>query len=431
MQSTGPLRIAVCGLGNVGRETARLLHKERRRYTLSCGRPIVLAAVCDRKAGREAKALGLPAKVRRITDYRKLIGDPEIDLIVELFGGTRHAKHLVLGALGAGQHVVTGNKALISSSFTQILRAARRGKRGIAFEAAVAGAVPIISGLRIGLAANRIESLYGIFNGTTNYILSQMAHSGCEMKEALKQAQKLGMAEKNPRLDLNGSDTQHKVSILASLMTGAWVPPGRVARTGIDRIEAEDVAFAVNKLNRTLRLLGTIGIRWQARPLEVEAHVQPTLVPLDHPLAAVHGGYNAALVSASAAEDLMFYGKGAGPGPAASAAIADILAIAKDPTAAAPPPAGNIIRLAPECPAPYYLKFLVKDVAGQLSRITGILGNEGISISEIYQDAARGQAASVKIVTHAAARTAIDRARTRVSHLATVSPRHSALRLLP
>ncbi|MFH1724870.1 MAG: homoserine dehydrogenase [Elusimicrobiota bacterium] len=438
-----PLGVAIAGLGNVGRETARLLTANRAKFSARLGGDLRLAWVCERRAS--ARRMGLPGSVRRATDFAPLLRDPAVDIVIELFGGVRHARRLVLDALAAGKHVVTANKHLLSQCWNEVCAASRRHERSVYFEAAVAGGIPIVQAIRFGLAANRIDTVYGIFNGTTNHILSQMAHEGCEMADALREAQRLGMAEADPTLDLNGTDTAHKISIVASMLTGNWLPPDRIPRQGIERIEAEDIGFAVRSLGRTVRLIGTIAPRWDARPVSVEAHVQPTLVPLKHPLAAVHGGYNAVIVQASAADDLMFYGKGAGPGPAASAVLADLLALGGEilgggaPTYPSGPQEGGnarhrIASPVEESEAPYYLKLRVRDVPGALSRITGILGRAGISIARIHQDAraaGRGRAVPVMILTHAARRALIDRARRAITALPMVDRAHSCLRLLP
>ncbi|MFH2202921.1 MAG: homoserine dehydrogenase [Elusimicrobiota bacterium] len=433
------IRVAVAGLGHVGRETARLLNNRARANAAAAGAPVRLAAVCDLAAERKARQLGLPKSVRRLRSYSALLDDPDIDIIVELFGGLRDARRLVLGALAGGKHVVTANKHLLSRHWDEVFGAANRAQRRIYFEAAVAGGIPILSALRVGLAANSISSVYGIFNGTTNYILSQMAHEGCEMRTALREAQRLGMAERNPTLDLDGSDTMHKVAIIASLLTGRAVSADRIPRQGIEDLAAEDMRFAVERLGHTVRLVGTVGIDWKTRPLRLETHVQPTLLRFKHPLAAVHGGYNAVLVHTSSAEDLMFYGKGAGPGPAASAVVGDILALGRIITGAA---SGGAPALGPRAAAPrhvpesdssYYLKLRVRDVPGALSRITGILGKNGISIAAIHQPGPSrpGRAVPVMITTHATSRARIDQARRAVTRLSTVARRHTCLRFLP
>lgn len=421
--------IAVCGLGNVGGETARLLRSRKKELSARLGAPIELRWVVSRHASAAARRLGLPASVRRAKTAALALKDPSVDVVVELFGGLDVPRRLVLDAFAAGKHVVTANKHLVSERFEELDKAARKAGRGLAFEAAVAGGIPIIGAIRGGLAANRIERVEGIFNGTTNYILSKMAHEGCEMKTALKEAQDLGMAERDPTMDINGMDAAHKIAILGSMLSGRWVQPKKIAREGVERVEAEDVRFGVEKLGRTVRLIGTVSPSKDGS--SVEAHVQPTLVSLDHPLAAVHGGYNAVMVQASSAEDLMFYGKGAGPGPTASAVLADVLRVARGAAPEPPRAVGVSAKLAPEAEAPYYLKLRVADVPGALSGITGKLGREGISIAQIYQNERGGRAVPVMILTHKTAREKLDRAIKSVLKLKTVSNRYSRLRLLP
>ncbi|TBR26497.1 homoserine dehydrogenase [bacterium] len=432
------LSVAVCGLGVVGREAARLLHAGRTRWGARLGVPLRLAWVCDRQAAREAKALGLPAAVRRTADFRDVLADPAVDLVVELFGGLGASHDLVLGALKAGKGVVTANKMLLSRHWDQVAAAARTGGAPLHFEAAVAGGVPIIRSLRTGLAADRVTSVHGILNGTTNFILSAMAHGGASFEDAVREAQRLGYAERDPSFDLNGTDAAHKVSVLASLLAGRWFPPQRVAREGIEAVEAGDILWAVRELKRTVRLVGTaVVLRRGPVPL-VEAHVRPTLVPLLHPLAGVHGGNNALLVTAEHAGDLMFYGPGAGAGPTASAVLADVLAAAGELLAGpgvgdAAPSSGGPCRAADEAPAAHYLRWRVKDVPGALARIATVLGRLGVSLARVHQDdpPGGGRPVPVRLVTHVAPRALIERARKAVSALPIVSGPHAALRVWP
>jgi len=421
--------VAVCGLGNVGAETARLLRVRKSELSARLGAPLDLRWVVSRRAAATARTLGLPASVRRAKTPERALRDPSVDVVVELFGGLDAARRLVRAAFAAGKHVVTANKHLVSERFEELDRAARRAGVGFVYEAAVAGGIPIIGAIRDGLAANRVERVSGIFNGTTNYILSKKAHDGCEMGSALAEAQRLGMAERDPTMDLNGSDTTHKIAILGSMLSGRWVEPRKVPREGIERIEAEDILFAASRLGRTVRLIGTVAPSGDGG--SVEAHVQPTLIPLEHPLAAVHGGYNAILVQASSAEDLMFYGKGAGPGPTASAVLADVLAVARGDAGRAPRPTRGRAKISPESPAPYFLKLRVADVPGALSAITGKLGKEGVSIAQIYQNERGARWVPVMILTHKTTRERLDRARAAILALKTVSRAHSLLRLLP
>lgn len=290
--------------------------------------------------------------------------------------------------------------------------------------------------MREGLAANRISYAMGILNGTTNHILSAMAHSDCTMQEALRQAQRLGMAEKDPTLDLDGTDTAHKTSILASMMTGTWVRPESVLRRGIAGVCPADIRFAVEKLGRTVRLLGTAAVDWDASPPRVSVHVQPTLVGLKHPLAAVHGGYNAVLLGASAAGDLMFYGLGAGPGPAASAVLGDLLTLGREllsgrsPSSESSAP-GRRLAAAPEPPAQFYLRLGVRDVPGALAAITRVLARAGVSIAQAHQERPSSGTVPVVLVTHATPRERVDRAFASTRALPVVTEGSLLLRMLP
>lgn len=431
--------VGIAGLGNVGGEVVRLLLARGADFRRTLGAELKLSVVCDRGVSAAARKLDIPAGVGRSRRIQDLVTRNEVDIVVELLGGMDGARSLVLQALEKGKRVVTANKALLSRHWDEVFSAASAGNSAVRFEASVAGGIPIIQAVEEGLSANRIRSVLGIFNGTTNYILSEMAHTGLEMEAALRQARRLGMAEKDPTLDLNGSDTQHKLSILASLLSGAWFRPDWIAREGIENVQAEDLRFGMEKLSRTVRLIGTVAFDWSGSQVRVEAHVRPTLVPLKHPLAGVHGGYNAVLVQASAAGDLMFYGKGAGPGPAASAVLADILHFARELAGgeqklSGPPEheaAKPRVRPAEESDSAFYLKLRLKDKPGALSAVTGALGREGISISQIHQDRPSGSAVPVMIATHSTSRRALDSALKTVCRQSAVSGKPTVLRLLP
>lgn len=434
--------VALCGLGTVGREAARILWAGRARFSARLGAELRLAWVCDRQAAREARALGLGASVRRSADWGQAVADPSVDIVVELFGGHDEPRKLVRAALAAGKAVVTANKLLLSRRWDELTGAARRAGAPLHFEAAVAGGIPIIRSLRDGLAADRVDEVHGILNGTTNFILTAMAHSGTPFAEAVREAQRLGYAEKDPTLDLDGTDAAHKVAVLGSLLSGRWLPPGSVARQGITGIEPGDIAWCVGELKRTVRLVGTAAVRRRGAAPLLEAHVRPTLLPLLHPLAGVHGGHNALLVRAASAGELMFYGAGAGAGPTASAVLADVLAAAAEVLSGpdAPGRSGSLpqgggapCRTVAEAPAAHYLRFMVKDVPGALARIAGTLGRLGVSIARVHQDDPPGgsKPVPVRLVTHAASRALIDRARKAVAALPIVTGSHACLRLWP
>lgn len=395
--SVGILRVGLAGLGHVGGELARRLAGPGPRPA-GASRSLRLVRVCDRRAQAEARRAGLPSSVKRSARPEDLLRDPAVDVVVELLGGLEDSRRLVLAALRSGRDVVTANKLLLSRRWEEVLGAARRSGRSLRFEAAVAGSVPVVEALRAGLAADRVRELYGILNGTTNYILTRMAHDGWDAERSLREARRLGMAERNASQDLSGADTAHKLSVLASLAAGAWLPPERIPRRGIEGLEPEDVRFAAEKLGRTIRLLG--GARF-AGGGKVRAAVRPVLLPLDHPLAAVHDGGNAVLVRAEAAGDLAFLGPGAGPAPAASAVLADLAALARGDVLASPPPAARL-KPAPEPAAPWLLRLRVRDVPGALGRLADLLGRERVSIAQIHQSPPRLSRAVVRIVTHAA-----------------------------
>lgn len=436
------INIAVAGLGHVGRETVRLLEANKDKFAARLGANLSLAAVCDRQVRREAKLLRLKPSVFQTSDPSLITKHAGIDIVVELLGGLDAARSLVLSALNAGKHVVTANKRLLSHCWKEIQAACRRRGGRLYFEGSVAGGIPILQALDNGLSANAIEGIYGILNGTTNFILSR-AEAGQPLDAALREAQALGLAEKDPTLDLNGTDSAHKVSVLASLVTGAWIHPDRIAREGIGRVSNEDFLFAREQLHRTIRLLGVLRLSWPRGkdggitrgPVGVEAHVFPTLVPLGHPLAAVQGEYNALLVKASVAGDLVFSGKGAGPGPAASAVVGDIFMLSRDLLGAAPPktPAAGSWKLTPieNAQSPFYLRLHAKDRPGVLAAITAALGSREISIASIHQSDTQGlHGVPVVITTHPTTHGSFHRALKTIQALKTVSPRYTVLRLL-
>jgi homoserine dehydrogenase len=411
------IRVAVAGLGVVGRETVRLLRQNSDRFAARLGAPVEIAAVCDRQAAREAKALGLPASVIRVTDPAALSRLPRLDIVVELLGGLDAPKRLALESLTAGRHVVTANKRLISHCWPQLQRASRRGGGRLSFEGSVGGGIPLINALESSFAANRIEAVHGILNGTTNYILSAMER-GVSAASALAEAQRLGFAEKDPSLDLTGRDTAQKISVLSALLTGTALDPEKIAREGITAVEEQDVVFARQTLGRVPRLLGALRLHW-GPVVRAEASVFPTLVPLDHPLAAVRGEYNAVLIKASSADDLMFYGKGAGAGPTASAVAGDVFLLSRDLLGGLPARALVPLRVetAPRESAvsAFYLRLSAQDRPGVLAAITAALARERISIATIHQSQ-RGRAGKVPVVltTHPCPAGAFERARRRI-----------------
>jgi homoserine dehydrogenase len=434
------IRVAVAGLGVVGRETVRLLRENKERFGRKLGASVELSAVCDRAVKKEAKALGLGASVKLYTDPGQLAARRDFDIVVELMGGLEAPRKLVLEALKSGRHVVTANKRLIATEWDRLRAASSRGGR-LAFEGSVGGGIPVLQALESSLSANTIESVYGVLNGTTNYILSAMER-GAGAADALAEAQRLGFAEKDPSMDLSGRDTAQKVSVLAALLTGAALPPDRIAREGIERVEAEDVSFALGTLRRVPRLIGALRLDWRARAggaaagVKAEASVFPTLVPLDHPLAAVRGEYNAILIKASAAKDLMLYGKGAGGGPTASAVVGDVYMLSRELLCATPPGRAEALAVtaAPveESVSGFYLRLAAQDRPGVLAGVARSLARGGISIATIHQSATRGPSgASVILTTHPARHGAFTSALSRILSESGVGKKPVVMRMLP
>ncbi len=427
------IQIAVAGLGFVGRETVRLLAANRERFAQRLGARVELAAVCDRQAALEAKRLKLPKSVLRARDPQELLRRPGLDIIVELLGGLEAPRKLVLGALRAGRHVVTANKRLLSHSWDELLEASASSGGRLYFEGSVAGGIPLLQALDNSFAANRIEAVYGILNGTTNYILTRV-EQGLTSEEALREAQALGFAEKDPTMDLSGEDTAQKVAVLGSLITGSWLKPGAVARAGITGISREDVEFARASLGRAPRLLGVLRLSGKD-PVRVEAHVFPTLVPLDHPLAAVRREYNAVLVKASSAEDLMFYGKGAGPGPTASAVVGDVFMLSRDVLGGLPPARRerrpSVSAPIEESVSSFYLRLHAQDRPGVLKSVTAALARRSISIATIHQsDTAAKTGVPIVLTTHPAPHGRFQQALREIERLKAVAPRPTVLRML-
>lgn len=433
------IRVGVAGLGVVGSEAVRLLRASAGDWSRRLGVSLEVAAVCDRHVDAKAQALGLAPGVRRYRTPAELAADPRLDIVVETLGGLKDARALVLESLARGRHVVTANKRLLAHHWEELFEAARAARRSLYFEASVAGGIPILGALHRSLAGNRLHRLLGILNGTTNFILTRMSSTGASLEDALREAQEQGFAERDPTLDLDGTDAAHKVAVLASLVTGRWVRPEAVAHGGITAVAPEDIAFAGSTLGRTVRLIGTVDLDWSAKPATVACHVYPTLVPLDHPLAAVHKEYNAVLVQASAAGDLMFYGKGAGAGPAASAVVGDLFQLASELSTGPSAPAGMVwrrrgeTRLVPvdRTTAAFYLRLEVRDRPGALARITGALAARGISISRIHQGTPRGRdTVALFLTTHPALQRDFLLALNRIRRLGDVGRRHAWLRML-
>ena len=428
------LNVAVAGLGNVGRETARLLRARRAELRERLGAEIKIVAVADNDVSREAKALGLSASVARYRDPLEMARRAEADLFIELLGGLETPKRFALAVLGRGKALVTANKRLLAHAWPELTSAARAGGARLAFEGSVAGGVPVLRALELSFSGDRILGVDGILNGTTNYILSR-GEEGLSPEEALKEAQALGFAEKDPTMDVSGQDAAQKLSVLAGLVTGGWLKPGTFPVAGIEFISARDITFARERLGMTVRLIAALRFQYTTSSTSVDASVAPTLLKLAHPLAAVRRQYNALMVHTASAGDLMFYGRGAGAGPTASAVLADVFVLSRDILGGLPPTALASRKLAlvspDEATSGWYLRLDVLDKPGALARIADALGREKVSIAAIHQDKAAGsRAVPVMIATHPARYGDFERARKTILRQPAVLPKHCAMRMM-
>ena len=399
------VRIGLLGLGTVGAGVAKILLTRRAMLEERAGGQLTLAAVADADLIRPREGLDLAA-LPMVNDAAKVIADPSIHVVIELVGGLEPARTFILKALAAGKHVVTANKALLAHHGAELYDEARRRGVSLGFEAAVAGGIPLIRAVKDGLVANRVLSLAGIVNGTCNYILSKMTDEGLDFSLVRKEAQAHGYAEADPTLDIEGMDSAHKLQILVALAFRTFVDLKDIHTEGITRVTAQDIEYA-RELGYRIKLLAIA----KASDSAVEARVHPTMIPAASPLAAVSGVFNAVFLTGDAVGDLMFYGRGAGQMPTASAVWSDVLEIARRIVHGIPslalelPSTGQALALAPmdTIRCGYYLRVMMQDKPGALSRVTGILGENDISIASVIQKG-RGQREAVPVVmlTHEA-----------------------------
>ena len=384
-----PIQVGLLGMGTVGSGTFNVLQRNQEEIKRRAGRGIEIAMVADLNLAK-AQALTGP-NVKVVSDARQIIAHPDIDVVVELIGGYGIAKELVLEAIAAGKHVVTANKALLAVHGTEIFEAANANGVIVAFEAAVAGGIPIIKALREGLTANRIQWVAGIINGTTNFILSEMREKGLDFDVVLKEAQRLGYAEADPTFDIEGVDAAHKATLMSALAFGIRVQFNKAYVEGITQLGAADIRYA-EQLGYRIKLLGIT----KKTEAGIELRVHPSLVPTQRLIANVEGAMNAVMVQGDAVGTTLYYGKGAGAEPTASAVIADLVDIARlhtaDPLNRVPhlafqPNAMNHIEVLPmsEVVTSYYLRLRVADEAGVLAKLTGLLADANISIDAVLQ----------------------------------------------
>jgi homoserine dehydrogenase len=388
-----PVKIGLIGWGTVGTGVTKLFQKSSELLAQRAGVPLELTKIADLDLKRD-RGVSLPNATKLTTQAKEILEDPEIQIVVELIGGEEPARTFILQALRAGKHVVTANKALLAKCWDEIHSTARNASAEIYFEASVGGGIPVVQALNDGLAANHVLGIYGIINGTANYILSEMS-KGEDYQATLAKAQQRGYAEADPTLDVGGGDTMHKLVILASMAFGQWVRPKDVAVEGITCISAQDIVYAREEFDRVIKLLG---IAKQTPDGRIQVRVHPTLIPSSHLLASVNGVYNGIYIVGDAVGPTMFYGKGAGEMPTASAVVSDIIFISRNihmnaagkvPSVYYRPDGTKQLSLAPieDLRSEYYLRFNVRDEVGVIAKIAGILGQQGISISSVIQKA--------------------------------------------
>jgi len=418
-----PINVGLIGIGTVGGGTWTVLNRNAEEITRRAGRPIRITAVADKNVELAKQVTG--GAVRVSDDAFSLVNDPEIDIIVELIGGYGVAKEVVMQSIANGKHVVTANKALLAVHGTEIFTAAQQKGVMVAFEAAVAGGIPIIKALREGLTANRIEWAAGIINGTTNFILSEMRDKGLSFDDVLKEAQRLGYAEADPTFDIEGVDAAHKATLIASIAYGIPVQFDKAYIEGITKLEASDIKYA-EQLGYRIKLLGIAKRRDQG----VELRVHPTLIPSKRLLANVEGAMNAVMVKGDAVGITLYYGKGAGAEPTASAVVADLVDVARLATADAEhrvphlafqPDAMSSLPILPmsDIETGYYLRLRVEDKPGVLADITRILADQGISIDALLQrEPEEGEGETdIIILTHVCKESAADAAIAKIEGL--------------
>ena len=428
--SMKPIKVALLGIGTVGSGVFKVLQRNQAEIKARTGRGIEITLVADRAADHARSIVGNTTEV--ITDAFAAVTRPEIDIVVELIGGYTVAKELVLKAIENGKHVVTANKALLAVHGTEIFEAAQKKGVMVAFEAAVAGGIPIIKALREGLTANRIEWVAGIINGTTNFILSEMREKGLDFDVALKEAQKLGYAEADPTFDIEGVDAAHKVTLMSAIAFGVDVQFDKAYVEGITKLGSADIRYA-EQLGYRIKLLGIS----KRTGTGVELRVHPTLIPAKRLIANVEGAMNAVVVQGDAVGTTLYYGKGAGSEPTASAVIADLVDVARlhtaDPHHRVPhlafqPDAKSNLPILPmeEVVTSYYLRLRVADEAGVLATVTRILADAGISIDAILQreaDEVGGEGCTqtdVILLTHDCTEAAMNLAMAQMQALPTV-----------
>lgn len=418
------VNVGIIGFGTVGTGTAKILLNHRELIKKRTGIDVILKKVADRDTKRQ-REITLPEGMLT-QDAWEIINDPEIHIVVELIGGINPAKEFIMESLKRGKHVVTANKALLAEEGNEIFMLAKQKGLQVGFEASVGGGIPIIKVMREGLVANKILAIYGIINGTTNYILTKMTNEGIDFQDALREAQQLGYAEADPTLDIEGIDSAHKITILCSLAYGIPLSFSKVYCEGITRITAQDIAFA-REFGYKIKLLAITKILNG----EIELRVHPTMIPEDYLIAKVDGVFNAIYVEGDNVGATLYYGRGAGSMPTGSAVVADIIEIAKGANHAPLDFSESlVIKPIEDIESMYYFRFTALDRPGVLSKISGVFGEHNISIASVIQKG-RSKAGAVPLVilTHKAKERDVLQALQKIDKLPVVAAKSVFIRV--
>jgi len=426
------VKVGIIGFGTVGAGTARILLRKRTQLERKLGFPLVLKNIADLDTRRD-RGFRLPKGVL-INNAKAVLNDPEIDVIVELIGGIHPAKEFILQAIRNGKHVVTANKALLATEGHEIFKAAEQNNVAIGFEASVAGSIPIIKVVRESLIGNNIRSIYGIINGTSNYILTKMTEGGIDFSSALKEAQAYGYAEADPTFDIEGIDSAHKLTILVSLAFGVPLSFKKIYTEGITKITPLDIQFA-SEFGYKIKLLAIA----KQSGKDVEVRIHPTMLPESHMIAGVNGVFNAIYIESDATGSQLYYGRGAGEMPTGSAVVSDIADIALNIRNRAADRlrktvigehSGLSIKKMDDIRTCYYLRFFALDKPGVLSRISGLLAEYNISIKSMIQKGRKAEkAVPVVMMTHEAREKDMMQALRKIDRLSLVSGRTMYLRV--
>ncbi len=430
------VNLGLIGLGTVGVGVIELLQRNSLIIRQKVGTEVCVRAICDKDPYRRKLARRMKIKDSIVTrDPSQILNNPEIDIIVELIGGYEPARKIVLTAIKRGKHVVTANKALLAKHWAEVFSKARKHKVLVYFEASVGAGIPVIQALNEGLSANKIKVILGILNGTTNYILTKMSKEELDFKNALVQAKIAGFAEADPSIDLEGIDTVHKLAILGSIAFGAQVRLEDVYCEGITHIAQEDIKYGKSEFGYILKLLAILKVTDGG----IDVRVHPTFIPQEHLLTSVNEEYNAVYITGDAVGETMFYGKGAGQMPAASAVVSDVIYLSRNvynniagrvPYVLCDPKKKLNILDINRMETKYYIRFTVVDLPGVLSKISGILGKNGVSIASVFQkEGASLREVPIIMVTHKAREGAVRKALGEIDRLKIVRKKSRFIRI--